>query len=344
MKTYSSPKDIRVAVVGYGGAFNMGRAHLKEMKAAGMTPSAVVEIDRSRLEVAKTDFPGIATFDSVEKMLRADSADLVVLITPHNTHAPLTLQCLRAGRHVICEKPLAITTAEVDKMISSAKKHGLLLSTYHNRHWDGRILQAVEIVKRKNTLGDVIRITAHMGGYSQPQDWWRSSRSISGGILYDWGVHLLEYSFQIIDAPMTEVSGFAHTGFWAPKTKWKEDTNEDEGFAVVRFKGGQWLTLTMSTVDSNPKPGWLEITGTKGTLVLDGSHSTLHQQIKDRSVTTRLPNPPDEGASYYKNIAGHLVGKEDLVITPEWSRRPVHVLDLAVRSAKANKTLPVKYA
>ena len=50
------------------------------------------------------------------------------------------------------------------------------------------------------------------GGYSQPGNWWRSSNTISGGILYDWGVHLLEYSMQLIDSPVTEVSGFAHRG------------------------------------------------------------------------------------------------------------------------------------
>ncbi len=54
-KTYSSPAAIKVAVVGYGGAFNMGRQHLNEMKAAGMTPAAVVELDPKRLEVARAD-------------------------------------------------------------------------------------------------------------------------------------------------------------------------------------------------------------------------------------------------------------------------------------------------
>jgi predicted dehydrogenase len=343
MKTHKKPSDIKVGVIGYGGAFNMGRQHLKEMQAAGMTPVAVAEVDPSRLAVAETDFPGIGTYSSVSAMLKGSPVDMVVIITPHNTHAALAIECLNAGRHVVCEKPLAITTAEVDAMIKAAKKSGVMLSTYHNRHWDGRILQAVELVKKRNVIGDVFRIECHMGGYSKPGDWWRTSRSISGGVLYDWGVHLLEYSLQLIDAPVGEVSGFAHEGFWAPQTKWKADANEDEGFLVVRFKGSQWLTLTISHLDSKPKEGWLEVTGTKGTLVFDGEHTTTHQYLKGRTITTRLKNPRDEGFRYYENVAAFLTKKAPLVITAEWSRRPIHILDLAARSAKTGKAIPAKY-
>ena len=343
MKTYKKSPDIKVGVIGYGGAFNMGRQHLKEMQAAGMTPVAVAEVDPSRLAVAETDFPGIETYSSVSAMLKGSPVDMVVIITPHNTHAPLAIECLNAGRHVVCEKPLAITTAEVDAMIKAAKKSGVMLSTYHNRHWDGRIRQAVELIKTRKVIGDVFRIECHMGGYSKPGDWWRTSRTISGGVLYDWGVHLLEYSLQLIDAPVGEVSGFAHEGFWAPHTKWKADANEDEGFLVVRFKGPQWLTLSITHLDSKPKEGWLEVTGTKGTLVFDGEHTTTYQHLKGRTVTTRYKNPHDEGFRYYENVAAFLTKKAPLVITAEWSRRPIHILDLAARSAKTGKALPAKY-
>lgn len=343
MKRYRSASQLKVGVVGYGGAFNMGRKHLLEMQKAGMTPAAVVEIDASRLAVATADFPGIGTFKTVKEMLRKTDVDLVTIITPHNTHAPLALECLKAGRHVVCEKPLAVTTAEVDAMMAAAKKSGVMLSTYHNRHWDGRILQAVDLIKNKKKIGDIVRIECHMGNYAKPGTWWRTSRSISGGILYDWGVHLLEYSLQLVDSSITEVSGFAHEGFWAPGHTWKNDMNEDEGFAVVRFKSGQWLTLCISVIDSKPKEGWIEITGTKGTYLLDGPHSKLIQKRGDVVTTTQLPNPEDEGFRYYQNVADHLVKREKLVITSEWSRRPIHVLDLAARSAKTGKTLAAKY-
>ena len=343
MKKYKNASDIRVGVIGYGGAFNMGLGHLKEMEKAGMTPVAVCEVDAERLKVAETDFPSIQTYSTVADMLRKSDVNLVTIITPHNTHAKLALQCLKAGRHVVCEKPLAITTAECDAMIAAAKKSGVVLSTYHNRHWDGWILRAVEQIKEKKVIGDIYRVEARMGSRALPGDWWRTSRTISGGILYDWGVHLLEYSLQLIDSDITEVAGFSKTGYWAPKTKWKKDTNEDEAEAVVRFRNGAWLTLNITSLDSNAKPGFLEITGTEGSYVMDWSGYTIHKRDGQNYSLEQGAHYPNAWEKFYCNIADHLTKGAKLVITPEWSRRPIHILDLAAQSAKKGRTLAAKY-
>jgi predicted dehydrogenase len=342
MRKYKKASEIKVGVIGYGGAFNMGKAHLSEMAKAGMTPTAVAEIDESRLRVAETDFPGIETYNSVAAMLKKSTVELVAIITPHNTHADLALQCLRAGRHAVCEKPLAIATAECDAMIAAAKKSGVVLSTYHNRHWDGCILEAVKRIKA-GAIGEVFRIEAHMGGYNVPRDWWRSSKTISGGILYDWGVHLLEYSLQIMDGGLVEVAGYAQSGFWAPKTRWKKDTIEDEGFAVARFDNGKWLTLRISTIDSHPSPCIVEFTGTKGSYLMNHRDFEIHTNAEDGKLTRRGNNPASEGWKFYQNIADHLTKGAKLVITPEWSRRPIHILDLACRSAEKGMALKAKY-
>ena len=342
-KRWKNPAEIRVGVIGYGGAFNMGKAHLQDMRAAGMTPAAVVEIDPVRLAAAAADFPGIATYSSVAQMLKASGVDLVTIITPHNTHAKIGLQCLRAGKHVVCEKPLALTTAECDAMIAAARRAGVMLSTYHNRHWDGWILRAVKKIKKERAIGEVYKIEARMGRRELPGDWWRTSRSISGGILYDWGVHLLEYGLQIMDAEIVEVSGYAHEGYWAPRTRWKKDTNEDEALAVVRFKNRAWLNLTITALDSHPRSGFFEVTGTEGSYVIEHDHYTIYRR-EGRKVTVEEGNHlPTEYHHYYDNIAAHLTKGAKLAITPEWARRPIHILDLAARSAKLGKALPAKY-
>ena len=319
---FKKTKDIKVGVVGYGPACNMGMGHLNLIKKAGMTPVAVAELSAERRRVATKDFPGIETYASVGSMLKKSNVDLVTLITPHNTHAKLAIQCLSSGRHVVCEKPLAITTAECDEMIGEAKKKNLMLSTFHNRHWDGSILTAMKLIRRQQMIGDVYRVEAHMGEYCKPEDWWRSSKSISGGILYDWGVHLLEWALQIIDSDIVEVSGFAKNGFWASQTKWKKDTNEDDAFATIRFKNGAWLNFGLSSLDSNPKPGQIEVTGTKGSYIMTGDDYTLlqHRAGKKKIVTTGK-NVADRTNKYYENVANHLAKGIPLIITPEWSRR-----------------------
>ncbi len=344
MKTKRSQKApaIKVGVIGYGGAFNMGKVHLDEMRQAGMIPTAVCELDPERLKVADRDFPGIETYPTATAMLKRSAVDLLAIITPHDTHARLALQCLNAGRHVVCEKPMAITTAECDAMIAAARRRRVVLSTYHNRHWDGIILGAMKQV-RADAIGKVVRVDIQMGGWGQPGDWWRTSRRISGGLLYDWGVHLLEYTLQIVNAEIAEVTGYSWSGVWAPHTKWKADTNEDDASLSVRFKSGAWATLNITQLDARPTAPLMKVVGTKGTLVMDWPATEVITHEGAERVTRRIPNPKNEGWRFYQNVADHLTQGTALTITPEWARRPIHILDLAGRSARQGRALAAKY-
>jgi scyllo-inositol 2-dehydrogenase (NADP+) len=350
-KWFSKPGDIKVGVIGYGGAFNMGKAHLTAMKAAGMKPFAVCDVDASRLEVAREDFPGIETYTDLSKMLKQSDVNLIVHITPHNLHYKLAAQCLRAGKHVVTEKPFALNTAECDRLIKLAEEKKLMLSTYHNRHWDGHIVTAVKKVVEQKVVGDVVAVEAKMGGYGMPKEWWRSSRSVSGGILYDWGCHILEYCLQVIQSDIVEVSGFAVEGFWAeqaPKSHpWKNDMNEDHATAVVRFANGCRLNLTISQIDSDERPYFVNFMGTEGSYQMNMGKWKLRKPYKTKRGFKEIEGKNAKttpALTYYKNVAQHMCGKEDLVITPQWARRPIHVLDLAARSAKAGRAMKAKYA
>lgn len=340
--SYQSASEIGIGVIGYSSAFNMGRRHLTDAAAQGMRPVAVCDLDESRLRQAEEDFPGIRTCTSVAEMLGHDDLSMVVIITPHNTHTQLAHECMEAGKHVIVEKPFAITTEECDGMIAAAESRGLLLTAYHNRHWDGCILEALEHIGA-GEIGQVVRIEAHAGGYAKPRDWWRTSRSISGGILYDWGVHLLDYSLQIINAPATEIMGFAWAGYWADQTPWKSDCSEDEAAAIIRFAGGAYINLRISTIDNNPKAGQMEITGTDGSYVFDQKTWQKYSTRDGERVVVDGTNPERQGHRFYENLAAHMVNGDELIITPQWARRPVHFIDLAVKSAVEGRALKPKY-
>lgn len=339
---FRKASDIKTGVIGYGPSFMMGKHHLDGMTNAGMQICAVADIDAERCKAAAADFPGISTYSSAAEMLAKSDVDLVTVITPHNTHAELAIQCMDAGRHVITEKPFAISTDECDAMIAARDRNKVMLSTYHNRHWDGWILNARQKIE-SGIIGDIIRIDAHLGSYHKPKDWWRSSKTISGGIMYDWGAHFLEYSLQLLKGRMVEVSGFMHQGFWGPSTCWKKDCIEDEAFSLVRFDDGTYLKLLFSNLDSNPKPGWLEVCGTAGNFMIQPNTWTAYCQESSGPVVKDGPVGDSETFRFYQNIVNHLLGKEDLVITAEWARRPIHVMDWTARSAAANRTLQAKY-
>lgn len=340
MKRFKRAEDILIGVVGYGG---MGRSHLEQMQKAGMTPLCVVEPNPERLEQAVQDFPGIETYSSVSDMLKKSKASLLGILTPHSTHAKLALQCIRGGRHVITEKPFAVTTAECSRMIASAKKHKVMVTAYHNRHWDPWIMQVLKMI-RKGDLGEVVRIEIHNGGRTPPHDVWRWSKKMSGGILYDWGVHLFEDILQIVDSDISEVTAFYKKGFWAKQSKYKEDCIEDEGYVVVRFASGIWATVCISSFGHRPKGRHIQIVGTQGILDLTAREWKLTRFNKrNEPIETKGENPPSEAWRFYKNIINHLTKGEKLVITPEWARRPIHILDLADRSARLGRAVKAKY-
>jgi scyllo-inositol 2-dehydrogenase (NADP+) len=344
MAFFTDASQIKVGVIGYSPAFNMGRGHMTEAQRAGMVPTAVADLSEDNLAQAKVDFPGIKTYRDGNALIDDPDVNLVILIIPHNIHAEYAVKALKKGKHVVAEKPFAITTDECDAMIDAAKASGLMVSTYHNRHWDGCILEAIERI-RGGAIGDVVRIEAHMGGHRKPGDWWRSSKSISGGVLYDWGVHLLEYSLQILHADIAEVSAVSWNGYWADQTTWKGDTNEDESTAFVRMKNGTYMTLRISSIDVNPRPGQLEIYGTKGVYIMDQrSWKTIVPSQTDGRITTEGVNRESEGWRFYRNVADHLTAGESLVITPEWARRPIHILDLADRSSREGRAIGATYA
>jgi predicted dehydrogenase len=340
---FKRTKDIRTALIGFGGSYNIPRIHVEDMKRAGMTIDSIVDISAERRRAAEEQF-GVSTYRSAKELFRKGNADLVAIVTPHNSHAKIALQCLRAGKHVVVEKPFAITTAECDAVIREARKRRRMLSVYHNRHWDGCIVEAVRQIRKRKVIGDVHRIEIRGGGYRPPHRAWRCSKSISGGILYDMGAHFLEWVLQLVDEDIVEVAGYGRNGFWAPVSPWKKDTYEDEMMVTVRFSNDVMLSLGMSAIDAGPKESF-KVLGTKGAYVFTHRGYAIHRpKGKKKAIEIQEgENPGPTWHRFYRNIASHLVKGEDLVITPEWARRTIHIIDLACRSAVQRRALRAKY-
>lgn len=328
-------KKIRVGTIGYGGAFNMGRRHLELLTAyPAFEAEAVCDLDETRLEQARKDWPGIGTFSSVSDMLAKSDVELLVVVLPHNAHAEVTLQCLKAGRHVVVEKPFAITVTQCDAMIREAEKRKLMVSTFHNRHWDSLPLTIAKHVQR---IGRPYRWESFHGQREEPKDWWRSDKIISGGIIYDWGAHFMEWMLQFMPYSMTEIAGYGYDGYW-------DATNEDELEAIVRFGNEGVSNHTATTLDPVGRVQ-VRLVGTEGVLHGDMRSLTLTRVTKERTkvheeLTMEAPQPE----AYYENVHLHLTQGTPLVITPEQARRVIQILDYASQSFDEGRTLKAKYA
>ncbi len=329
-------KTIGVGIIGYGGAFSMGKIHGEALnKQPGCKTVAVCDVDQQRIKHAKTELGDhISTYTKYQDLLKDDKVDLVIIILPHNIHAEVCIAASKAGKHVVTEKPFCITLEEADAMIAAAEEAGTMLSCFHNRRWDGDFQQMLKLV-RAGEIGDIYHADAASAGWHQPNNWWRASKPISGGVLYDWGAHYVDWLLNFIPRRIESVSGCLH------KHVWHNTSNEDYALVNIRFEGGITATIEQGTLAAIPRAGW-RILGTTGGLRNDGPGGpvTLVQQKDGSKREAKLDPWQSNWHSYYQNVANHLIMDEPLIVTADQARRTIGIFELAEKShAEGGKPL-----
>jgi len=328
---------VRCGVVGYGPALGWGKTHAEWIKSTdGLELTAICDSDPKRVELAQRDFPGVKVFNELGRMLRADVVDLTTIVTPHNTHAALALQCLEARKHAIVEKPMCLTAAEATAMIVAARRAGVTLTVFHQRRHDGDFLALKELLA-KGVIGEVFHVEAFLGGYGHPGYWWRSDKKVSGGAFYDWGAHLLDWLLQLVPGRILGVNGYFH------KRVWKDVTNEDEVEATLRFESGAVADVQVSSIARAGKPRW-RILGTEGAILDDwGGKLQVTTGLKGYEAKLEVRYKESDWPAYYRNIAAHLLRGAELEVKPEEARRVVAVMEAAEKSHLSGRTEPVPY-
>ncbi len=331
-------KKIGVGIIGYGGAFNMGKVHGEALNdQLGCKTVAVCDTDADRLKHAKAELgDSISTYTKYQDLLKDDKVDLVINILPHNLHAEVCIAASKAGKHVVTEKPFCLTLDEADAMIAAADEAGTMLSCFHNRRWDGDFQQMLALVQA-GEIGDVYHADAATGGWHEPNNWWRSSKPISGGVLYDWGAHYIDWLLNLIPRRIESVSGLLH------KHVWHNTTNEDFAQVTIRFEGGITATLEQGQLVAVQRAGW-RILGTQGGLENDGpgGQVTLVKHKDGSKHEAKLDKWQPNWNSYYQNVANHLLMDEPLIVTADQARRTIGIFETAEKShAQGGTPLPI---
>lgn len=337
---------VRVGLLGYGA---IGHEHNKAVAAVdGLVLSAVCDANPVRVEAARTLTPDVTAYADGEALLSADDVDLVVVSTPPNSHADWALRALRAGKHVVVEKPFCLTTAEADEMIAAAADGGLALAVYQNRRWDRDYLTVKNVV-RSGAIGEVFHYESFVGGYGHPCNFWHSDADVSGGAIYDWGSHHLDWVLDLMPQQIAHVSAAEH------KRLWHDVTNADHSRVTVRFTDGVEAEFTHSDLAAAMKPKWY-VLGTRGAIVGDWRHERVVARdavgnlLEDRLAAAEAPadlslHAPDGSTTvlalaaappqpFHRELADRLLSGAPMSVTPEGSRRNIAVMEAATRSAR----------
>ncbi len=329
-------ETVRVAVVGYGAGFDRGQLHAETIRRIdGLELLGVCDVDPDRRAAAQEQLGEISAYRSVKEVAADRHVDLAVIVTPHDTHAKLALALLRAGKHVICERPLAITTRECEQLVKAAKQKRVLLSAFHNRRWDGDYMTLRRLVEH-GAVGDVFHVEIGMGDFSHPGHWWRSEQKVTGSVLHDWGVHLVDWTLGLIPGRVRQVDGYVQ------KNVWHDVTIDDWSSLVMRFEGGQSAMIELGHVTGVSRPKW-RVLGTRGSIWGDWGleHLSVVTYERGRLATEKVPVEENQWDAYYRDVADHLLTGSPLSVTPEAARRVIAVIEAAGGSARAGKARPV---
>ncbi len=327
-----APK-VGVGLIGYGA---IARGHAESASAiSGLEMRAVCDISPERRELAAREL-GVKTYSSADELLRDPDIGLVVVGTPPSVHADPVVAALRAGKHVVCEKPFAITVDEVDRMIDAAAVHHRVLTVYQSRRWDPDYLAMREAV-RSGRIGELFYMETFIGGYSHPCDFWHSHEPVSGGTIYDWGSHYFDWVLQLFEGSVRHVAAVAH------KRVWHDVTNADQVRVDLTFDGGAQATFMQSDIAAALKPKWY-VLGTRGAVL--GEWREDAEPPADEPARIKVLRPANGGGTheerlalaprdehgFYRNVADHLAWGEPLAVTPQEARRTVAVMEAATQS------------
>ena len=253
MNTASSTK---FGLIGCG---DMGSVRAAAIGDAGLQLTAVSDVDPKRLNGVASRSKAQAEVDWRTLVNRTD-VDAVIVSTPPNLHAEMCIEALRAGKHVLCEKPLARSPEECRKIIDVAEKSGKFLATGFNY----RFLASFEMARHWLQTGVIGRVSyiKSYAGYSardHHQQWLHDVQITGGGALRDNGIHLIDLT-RLFLGEVTEVNGFATNGIW----KFKDC--EDDGFLTMRNPDGAIASLHASWTEFRRYRFIIEIFGTLGVI------------------------------------------------------------------------------
>src|SRR5699024_4915381 len=126
------------------------------------------------------------------------------IATPNDSHKDLSIKALQAGKHVVCEKPVTMNTQEFDEIIEVAREENKVFMVHQNRRWDPDFLLVRDLFE-KRIVGDIFQIESRVHGANGIPGDWRHTKEQGGGMLLDWGVHLLDQLLWLIDSPIVDV-------------------------------------------------------------------------------------------------------------------------------------------
>jgi predicted dehydrogenase len=339
-------KQINVGVIGFGlsgKVFHAPFLHTHQ----GFNLKKIVE--RNSAE-SKKIYPYVEVVSDYKNLVKDKELDLIVICTPNTSHFPMVKESLKAGKHVIIEKPFTPTAKEADELIKIAKKVKKNIFVYHNRRWDGDFMTIKKIVD-ENILGEIYEYEAHFDRFTPEIDanQWRDKDLPGGGILFDLGAHLIDQALYLFGHPQKVKADIQAQ---------RENSPVDDYFRVELEYPNLKAILTAGMMVKELGPRFT-LKGHKGTYKKSGidpqedalkaglmpdtenwgketkkEWGVMDAAFDGEHCVCQIETLPGNYMGFYNNVYDVIVNNAEIVVKPEEARNVIKIIEMAFADNK----------
>lgn len=348
-------KTYKLGIIGYGG---MASYHRKELVArkTPVKPYGVFDLDSKRNEAGKRD--GLKIYPSQQAMLDDPEIDIILVATTNEVHKDISIAALRAGKHVICEKPVTLNSEELLEIMAVAKETGKIFTVDQNRRTNRDF-----VLMRRNVeagkIGELYHLESHVEGSRGMPHGWRTIKDLGGGMMLDWGVHLIDQiMYMIPDKVVTVYCKMYHIDY----------KDVDDNFELfLTFESGLTVTVGVATNNYIKRPRWYAL-GKDGTLEIGdwdckgkiircrdkastwdeeicytkaGPTKTMAPRRSKTVIKTKIREPKDvvDNLGVIYNALAKAIEGGELYVKPEQCLRVMRVMEAAFESDKTGQAI-----
>lgn len=342
----------KLALIGFGG---MAGWHYENItnKVNGITVKGAYDVREEACEKMREN--GLYVYGSADELINDPEIDIVTIAVPNDFHKDYAIRAMRAGKNVVCEKPVTLNAAELEEIIAVSEETGKLFSVHQNRRWD-KDYCIIKKILSDGTIGKPYYIESRVEGSRRALHGWRGHKMNGGGMLLDWGVHLLDQAMMLIDSPV--ISVYAHM-----ESVYCEEV-DDNFKGMIRFENGVNYLIEVATNCFINLPRW-HVTAKDGTAIIEdwscdgkivscdpnakmewaddivyteaGPTRTMAPRPPETTIQMPLPDVHTDWTEYYENILAVLDNGAELLVKPAQALRVMKVID-ALFESDAKKT------
>jgi predicted dehydrogenase len=283
-------KIINVGIAGLGRSGWSIHSRLLEPLSDKYKITAVFDQNPERLNEAQARF-GCVTYSNFNELINDSTASLLIIAMPNHLHADYTMMALQGGKDVVCEKPMAGTAAEADRMIAKAKERGRMLTIFQNRRYAPDFLQVKRVID-SGKLGRIVMIHMHFHSFTRRWDW-QTLKKYNGGTLNNTAPHIIDQALILLGNKEPEI--FCDL----QKTQTLGDT-DDHNKLILKAPGAPLIDIEITATSAYSHENW-QVMGTLGGL--SGTAQELRWKYLDpaKAEPRMLSEEPVPDRSYCKD-------------------------------------------